>query len=63
MGQNPTDKPEDVARQGYEALMSGQERVVAATLATKLQGRMSRMLPDSVKAKMHEQMAKPRSGS
>jgi len=63
MGSNPTDAPEDVARQGYEALMSGEERVVAATLATKLQGRASRFVPDSLKAKTHEQMAKPRSES
>src|SRR4051812_35535773 len=53
------DSPADVARQGFEALMNGDERVVAASMSTKLQGRGSRFLPDSVKAKMHRQMAEP----
>ena len=56
------DDPADVARQGYEALMSGNEKVVVASLSTKLQGRASRLLPDSAKAKMHRGMAEPGSG-
>jgi len=61
VGANPTDDPADVARMGFQALMNGDERVIAATLATKLQGRAGRFVPDSVKAKLHESMAKPRS--
>lgn len=56
------DDPADVARQGFEALMDGDERVVAASLATKLQGHGSRLLPDSAKAAMHRKMAEPGSG-
>ena len=56
------DDPREVARLGYEALMAGKERVVASSLSTKLQGRGSRLLPDSVKAKLHRLMAEPRSG-
>jgi short-subunit dehydrogenase len=59
VGASDKDDPADVARQGYEALMAGDERVVAASLATKLQGRASRLLPDSAKAVMHRRMAKP----
>jgi short-subunit dehydrogenase len=59
VGASDKDDPADVARQGYEALMAGDERVVAASLATKLQGRASRLLPDSAKAAMHRRMAKP----
>jgi uncharacterized protein len=51
-----------VARDGFEALMAGDERVVSASLKTKLQGRASRVLPDSVKAGMHRKMAEPGSG-
>ena len=40
--------------------MAGKERVVSASLTTKLQGRGSRLLPDSVKAEMHRKMAEPR---
>ena len=42
--------------------MAGKERVVAASLSTKLQGRGSRLLPDSAKAAMHRRMAEPGSG-
>jgi uncharacterized protein len=51
------DDPADVARDGFEALMKGDERVVSASLSTKLQGRGSRFLPDGVKAEMHRRMA------
>jgi uncharacterized protein len=59
IGAGDKDDPEDVARLGFEALMDGQERVVAASATTKLQGRVSRLLPDSAKAGMHRQMAEP----
>jgi short-subunit dehydrogenase len=56
------DDPADVARDGFEALMAGEERVVAHSLKTKAQGIGSRVLPDSVKAEMHRKMAEPGSG-
>jgi short-subunit dehydrogenase len=59
VGAGPKDDPADVARLGFETLMDGGERVVAASMKTKLQGRGSRMLPDSAKAKLHRQMAEP----
>ena len=62
LGNAPKDSAADVARQGYEALMAGEERVVAASLATKLQGHASRLVPDRVKAEMHRRMAEPGSG-
>ena len=49
----------DVARQGFEGLMAGKERVEAASLMSKLQGRASRFLPDSAKAALHKKMAQP----
>jgi uncharacterized protein len=62
VGASDKDDPADVARKGFEALMAGKERVVAASLSTKLQGRGSRLLPDSAKAAMHRRMAEPGSG-
>jgi len=53
------DDPEDVARDGFEALMAGKERVVSHSLSTKLQGRGSRFMPDRMKAKLHAGMAEP----
>jgi short-subunit dehydrogenase len=59
IGADDKDDPADVARDGFEALMAGDERVVSASLKTKLQGRASRLMPDSVKAQMHRSMAEP----
>jgi uncharacterized protein len=63
VGAGDKDDPADVAREGFDALMAGDERAVAASLSTKLQGRGSRVLPDSVKAEMHRKMAKPGSAN
>jgi uncharacterized protein len=59
VGTDDKDDPADVAREGFEALMAGEERVVSASMKTKLQGRGSRFLPDSAKAEMHRKMAEP----
>ena len=62
VGSGPKDDPADVASMGFKALMSDDERVVASSTKTKLQGRASRALPDNVKAKMHRKMAEPGKG-
>ena len=62
VGASDKDDPADVAREGFEALMAGKERVVAGSLSTKLQGKGSRLMPDRVKAEMHRRMAEPGSG-
>jgi short-subunit dehydrogenase len=56
------DDPADVAKDGFEALMAGKERVVSHSLSTKVQGRASRFMPDKAKAVMHRRMAEPGSG-
>ena len=38
VGADEKDNPADVARDGFDALMAGKERVVSASLKTKLQG-------------------------
>jgi short-subunit dehydrogenase len=59
VGAGEKDDPADVARQGFEALMAGDERVVAGSASTKAQGIGSRLLPDSVKSEMHRRQAEP----
>lgn len=59
VGASVKDDPADVARDGFEALMAGRERVVSASRTSRLQARAGRLLPDSAKAKMHTRMAKP----
>jgi uncharacterized protein len=59
VGAGDKDDPADVARDGFEALMAGDERVVSASLSTKLQGRAGRFVPDKAKAAMHRRVAEP----
>jgi uncharacterized protein len=62
VGSGSKDDPADVARDGFDALMNGDERVVSHSFSTKAQGRASRLMPDRVKAMMHRRMAEPGSG-
>jgi short-subunit dehydrogenase len=51
--------PYDVAKEGFDALMKGEKHVYAASFKTKMEGALANFVPDSVKASMHEKMAKP----
>jgi uncharacterized protein len=59
IGAGDKDDAADVARAGFEALMAGDERAVASSASTKLQGRGGRLIPDSAKAEAHRRMAEP----
>ncbi len=60
VGAADKDDPAEAARQGYEALMAGDERVVAGSLKNKAPGRSSgKLMPDRAKAQMHRRMAEP----
>jgi uncharacterized protein len=50
VGRMPKDDPAAVAKQGYDALMKGDRKVVAESALTKAMGLANRVLPDSVKA-------------
>ena len=56
----------DRDQQGVDEVVerhAGDERAVSASLATKVQGHGSRLLPDSAKAALHRRMAEPGSGT
>jgi short-subunit dehydrogenase len=59
VGAGEKDDPVDVAHDGFEALMNGDERVVSHKLGTRVQAAASRILPDRVKAAMHAREAEP----
>jgi short-subunit dehydrogenase len=44
------DDPAATAKQGYDALMRGDQKVIASSLTSKLTGAAAHVLPDSVKA-------------
>ena len=51
--------PYDVAKQGFKALMDGDEHVYSASLGTKIQGALAGIAPEGLVAKMHEKMTEP----
>jgi short-subunit dehydrogenase len=56
-------QPEDVAKEGIEALLSGKDHVYSASVKTKMEGMLANVLPGSAKAAMHEKMARPKTGT
>lgn len=59
VGAGKKDDPDDVAREGFEALMAGKDRVIAASIKNKLMGLFSEYTPDSLAAAQHAPLAKP----
>jgi short-subunit dehydrogenase len=62
VGTQEKDDPAKVARDGWDAMMSGAGHVVSGW-KNKLQAAMSHVTPDSVLAKMHRSMAEPGSAN
>lgn len=60
MGKGPKDDPALIARQGFEALMRGEEKVVAGSVLVKAMGMANRVLPDQLKAVGNRVMSMPR---
>ena len=56
----PKDDPDDVAADGFEAMMAGDERAVSSSLLTKAEHIRGRLLPDSLKAELNRIMATPK---
>lgn len=54
--------PAEVARQGFEALMEGRERLFSEGLLTKLQGFALKILPEKAKAQLHRKWSEPGPG-
>jgi short-subunit dehydrogenase len=59
IGQSEKDDPADVAKTGFEALMAGEDHVVAGSIKNKVQATMAHVLPDTVTAEMHRKQAEP----
>ena len=59
LGASEKDDPAEVAKEGFEALMSGKDHVVAGAFKNKLQAAAGYALPDPMVAKAHANMAEP----
>ncbi|MFL6429071.1 MAG: hypothetical protein ACJ71S_12565, partial [Acidobacteriaceae bacterium] len=52
-------QPDDVAREGIEALLDGKDHVYSASMKTKMEGMLANATPGAVKGATHEKMARP----
>lgn len=59
IGEGPKDDPALVARQGFDALMAGKDRVVGGSVMTKATAAAAAVLPDKVKALLHRKANAP----
>lgn len=59
VGANKKDDPADVARDGFNALMAGKDKVIAGSLKTKVQGLVSELIPPTVSAEVHRTLSEP----
>ena len=63
LGQSEKDNPADVARDGFKALMNGENKVIAHSAKTKILGNLAYILPDFLVASMHSAQSEPGSGT
>ena len=63
VGASHKDDPAVVAKQGFEALMKGKDHIIAGSLNTKIQGAVSKILPDTANAEQHRKMSEPGSAN
>lgn len=61
IGPAKKDDPAEVAKQGYEALMAGDDAIIAGSIKNKVEANLARLAPQTVAAKMHKRMTKPNS--
>lgn len=62
VGTQKKDDAELVARQGFEALMAGDDKVIAGSAKNKAMAAAATVLPQQATAEMHRGMSKPGSG-
>jgi short-subunit dehydrogenase len=59
LGQSKKDDPAAVAREGFEALMAGDDHVVAGSFKNKVQAGMAKVMPERATAAAHAPMSRP----
>lgn len=59
VGSDKKDDPALVAKQGFEALMANKDDIIAGSPKTKIQGNISKVLPDTVNAEQHRKLSEP----
>lgn len=62
-GASKKDDPGEVAKQGFEALIAGKDNIVAGSLKTKIQGTVSKVLPETISSEQHRKLTEPGSAN
>jgi len=60
VAQAKKDDPAEVAKDGFEALMAGKDRVVAGSAKNKAQVAAGKLLPETARAAVHAAQTKPK---
>lgn len=58
VGQGPKDDPDEVARDGIDALLAGKDHVVAGSVRNTVMAHASRAMPETTRAAVHAQMTR-----
>lgn len=61
-GTGPKADPADVAKEGFAAMMAGKDHVITGGLPNKIQGAVSGIIPETVRAEIHSKLTEPGSG-
>lgn len=59
VAQGEKDDPAEVAKKGFEAMMAGKDKVIAASLKSRLEGIAGEVLPETIKARMQGKQTQP----
>ncbi|HEU4613391.1 MAG TPA: SDR family NAD(P)-dependent oxidoreductase [Kofleriaceae bacterium] len=59
VAQGEKDDPAEVAKKGFEAMMAGKDKVIAASLKSRLEGIAGEVLPETMKARMQGSQTRP----
>ncbi len=59
LGAQEKDDPNDVARQGFDGLMAGKDRVVAGAMKNRVQATLTKVISDEAKAELHRAESEP----
>ena len=62
VGQQEKDDPAKVAKMGFDAMMSGEDKVYAGSLKTRVEGVAAELMGEKSKARRHRKLAEPGSG-
>ncbi|HLL20844.1 MAG TPA: SDR family NAD(P)-dependent oxidoreductase, partial [Kofleriaceae bacterium] len=59
LAERKKDDPADVAKAGFDAMMKGKDKVIAASFMSKMEGVMGEVLPETTKAALQARQTKP----